>query len=68
MQTFKSKKAVWWSVGVAAVLIGFFVAALLLPSTGGPPGGDAPDVRVPAMRNVPDSADSPNLELETKDE
>lgn len=67
MKAFASKKAVWWSVGILVVVVGFFVAVLVLPGTSAPYGADSPNVNVPGMKNIP-SRDAPNLELETEEE
>ncbi len=68
MKAFQSKKAIWWSVGIMALLVGVFVWAVVLPGAQEPYGSDAPDVQVPSMRNVPDQPGTPNLQLETSEE
>jgi hypothetical protein len=68
MKPFKSNKALWWAICVLFVLGGVFVAAVYLPMNAEPYGGDAPDVQVPGMKNVPEGHDGPALELETRDE
>lgn len=68
MNPLKSKKAIWWSVGLFAVLIAVFFAAVIMPHSGEPYGSDAPDVRVPNMQNAPDRPGTHHLDLEVTDE
>jgi hypothetical protein len=63
MDSLKSKKAVWWGVGVLVLLAGVFAAAAFLPHTGKPYGSDAPDIQVPSMKNIP-NPDAHKLDLE----
>jgi hypothetical protein len=66
MNPFQSKKAIWWSVGVFLVVAGVFLAAIVLPTTAEPYGSDAPDVHVPAMKNVP-GEQAPRLKLDAEE-
>lgn len=68
MNRFKSKKAIWWSVGVFLVLGGFFVAAVILPSAGPPYGSDSPNLDLPSMRNTPENPGTHKLDVEVQEE
>jgi hypothetical protein len=66
---FKSKRALLWLGGIAILVVGFLVAAIVLPATAKAPGGGGPDVRVPRMENVPpEQAPKMKLELEKQPE
>jgi hypothetical protein len=54
MNPFQSKKSIWWGIGVSTLLLGVLVYAVFMPNIVQPYGSDAPDVRVPNMRNVPE--------------
>jgi hypothetical protein len=64
---FKSKRSILWLSGIAILVLGFLVAAIVLPTTGSAPGEGYPDIRVPKMENVP-SADAPRMKLELEGE
>jgi hypothetical protein len=64
---FNSKRSLLWLGGVAVLVLGFIVAAVILPATAPTPGTEGPDVRVPRMENVP-SADAPKMKLEVDKE
>jgi hypothetical protein len=64
MSPFQSKKAIWWSVGVFLVLIGVFVAAIVLPNAGQPYGSDGPDVDLPSMRNPPENPGTHKMDFD----
>lgn len=68
MNPFQSKKAIWWAVGVLLVLLGVFLASVILPHSGKPYGSDAPDVSVPRMKNAPEQPGTHRLDLEVSDE
>lgn len=62
---FRSKRATLWLGGLALLVVGFLVAAVVLPMTSPTPGAGGPDVQVPKMRNVPsDQAPKMKLDLE----
>ncbi len=62
MKPFMNKKSIWWLVGMAALVVGFLVVAML-PIREPVKGLDEPAVNVPSMENVPpDGA----LKLETE--
>lgn len=63
----KSKRAALWLGGVALLVLGFLVAAVVLPASSPTPGADAPDVQVPKMENVPPSDSKMKLDLEKKE-
>jgi hypothetical protein len=64
---FKSKRAILWLGGIAILVVGFLVAAVVLPTTAPTPGAGGPDVRVPRMENVP-SEQAPKIKLELEKE
>jgi hypothetical protein len=51
MNAIKGKQRVYWLTGVSVVILGFLVAALVLPNRKAPDPG--PQVDVPKMQNVP---------------
>jgi hypothetical protein len=51
MNAIKGKRRVYWLTGVSLVILGFLVAALVLPLRETPDPG--PHVDVPKMQNVP---------------
>jgi len=62
---FRSKRSVLWLGGIAALIVGFLVAAVLLPSTSPTPGAGGPEIQVPKMQNVPPS-DAPRMKLDVE--
>jgi hypothetical protein len=68
MNPLKSKKAIWWSVGLSVLLVGVFAYAVLVPNMVKPFGSDAPDIRVPNMRNVPEQPGALDLDVQGADE
>lgn len=64
---FKSKRSIFWLGGMAVLVLGFLVAAIVLPTTAPKPGATGPDVRVPRMQNVPPN-DAPRMKLEVEKE
>jgi len=65
---FKSKRALLWLGGIAVLILGFLVAAVVLPMATPTPGAGGPDIRVPKMQNVP-SDQAPKMKLQIpKDE
>ena len=63
-RAFFSKQSILWLVGVVVLVVGFVVAAVILPATSKTPGADRPDIQVPKMQNVPPAA-APKMQLET---
>jgi hypothetical protein len=64
---FRSKRAIFWLGGLALLVFGVLIAAVVLPMTAPAPGEGAPDVRLPSMQNVPsDEAPRMKLDLEKK--
>jgi hypothetical protein len=53
MKAFTDYRRLVWIGGVATLILGFIVAALVLPSTSDPTKGLGPGVNVPNMQNVP---------------
>jgi len=52
-RAFFSKKSLLWLTGVVVLVVGFVVAAVILPATSKTPGADQPNIQVPKMQNVP---------------
>ena len=65
MKPFKNKRSIFWLAGVFAVVVGFIVAAVVLPAREPIRGTDGPSVDVPRMENVP-SQNSPKLDLDSE--
>ena len=66
---FKTRRSLLWLGGIAVLILGFLVAAVVLPMTAQTPGAGGPDVHVPKMENVPsDRAPKMKLELPKNDE
>ena len=63
-RAFFSKKSLLWLTGVVVLVVGFVVAALILPATSKTPGADQPSIQVPKMQNVPPAA-APKMRLDT---
>lgn len=53
MKVFTDYRRLVWIGGIATLIVGFIVAALVLPSTSDPTKGLGPAVNVPKMENVP---------------
>jgi hypothetical protein len=64
---FKSKRAAFWLGGIAILVLGFLVVAIVLPSTTPTPGKGGPDIQVPRMENVP-SDRAPRMKLDVEEE
>lgn len=64
---FKSKRAIWWLGGIAVLVVGFLVLAVVLPATSPTPGTGGPDIQVPRMENVP-SEQAPKMKLDIQKE
>jgi hypothetical protein len=62
---FKSKKAFLWLAAVAVLMVSLIGGLMLLPAASPTKGTDGPDVRVPAMQNVPPEG-APKMRLETE--
>lgn len=64
---FKSKRSILWLGGVAALIFGLLLAAVILPASERTRGTDGPNVQVPKMENVPpDQAPKMKLDVEKK--
>ena len=64
---FKSTRAVLWLGGITLLVLGFLVAAVVLPATAPTPGQGGPDIHVPKMQNVPpEQAPKMKLDVEKK--
>jgi len=63
-RAFANKKSIFWLAGLFVLVVGFIVAAVVLPATSKTPGSDQPSIQVPKMENVP-PADAPKMRLET---
>jgi hypothetical protein len=53
VKAFTDYRRLVWVGGIATLILGFIVAALVLPSTSDPTKGLGPPVNVPKMQNVP---------------
>lgn len=62
---FQSKRAILWLGGIALLVLGLLVAAVVLPTTAPAPGAGGPDIHVPKMENVP-SDHTPKMKLEVE--
>lgn len=65
MKPFQNKRSVFWLAGVFAVVVGFIVAAMVLPNRKPIPGAEGPSVNVPRMQNVPPQ-NAPRLGVESE--
>lgn len=65
MKAFTDRRRAAWLVGLAVLIFGFVLAALLLPSLHDPMREAGPSVHVPRMQNVP--PDGERVKLETGD-
>lgn len=64
---FKNKRSLLWLSGITLLVLGFLVAAVVLPMTAPAPGSGSPDIRVPKMENVPpENAPKMKLDVEKK--
>lgn len=62
---FKSKRSIFWLGGIAVLVLGFLVAAIVLPTTSPTPGAGEPAIQVPKMENVPPE-NAPKMQLEVE--
>ena len=65
MKPFFNKRSILWLVGVAILVVGFLVLAVVLPARSPVKGGEGPSVDVPNMENVP-SENAPKMTLDTE--
>ncbi|HYQ43889.1 MAG TPA: hypothetical protein VER11_18035 [Polyangiaceae bacterium] len=63
-RAFPNKQSVFWLAGVFVLVVGFIVAAVVLPATSKTPGSEPPNIQVPKMQNVP-PAEVPKMRLDT---
>jgi hypothetical protein len=68
MKAFTDYRRALWLGAFAVLMVGFGLAALLLPSTSDPTRGLGPAVHVPKMQNVPPENARVNLDGERNDE
>jgi hypothetical protein len=66
MKAFTDKRRLLWLGGIAVLILGFLVAALVLPMTSDPMKGLGPAVHVPKMQNVPPEGQKLNLDTDRK--
>lgn len=62
---FKSSRAVLWLGGMVLLVLGFLVAAIVLPLTSPTPGKGGPAIHVPKMQNVPPEG-APRMKLDVE--
>ncbi len=66
MKAFTDYRRFLWLGGVAVLIVGFLVAALVLPSTKDPTENMGPSVNVPKMQNVPSDGERVKLDVDGK--
>lgn len=66
VKAFTDNRRLFWLGGIAVLIVGFLVAALVLPMTSDPMKGMGPPVHVPKMQNVPPDNQKLNLDTERK--
>ena len=64
MKPFMNKRSIFWLVGMALLVVGVLVIAML-PTQTPVKGLDETSINVPNMENVP-SENAPNLKLDTE--
>lgn len=62
---FRSTRAILWLCGVALLIIGLLVGAVVLPARAPVPGSGGPQIQVPAMQNLP-PAEAPKMKLDVE--
>jgi hypothetical protein len=67
MKAFTDYRRLFWLGGVATLILGFIVAALMLPMTSDPLQGIGPKVDVPKMQNVPRQDERVKLDVDKKE-
>ena len=66
MKAFRDHRRLFWLGGIATLIVGFIVAALVLPMTSDPMKGIGPAVNVPKMQNVPPDGERLKLDVDEK--
>jgi hypothetical protein len=66
MKAFTDKRRVFWLGGITVLIVGFLVAAFVLPQTSDPTKGLGPAVHVPKMQNVPPDGEKLKLDTDQK--
>jgi hypothetical protein len=66
VKAFTDYRRFFWLGGIAALVLGFIVLAVVLPTTSDPLKGLGPAVSVPKMQNVPAPSDRVKLEVDEK--
>jgi len=64
MKAFTDSRRFVWLAGIAILIVGFLVLALVLPSTSDPTRNMGPNVNVPKMQNVPPDGERMKLRVE----
>ena len=64
MKAFTDNRRLFWLAGIATLIVGFIVAAVLLPTTSDPLKDAGPAVNVPKLENVPPEGQRLKLEVE----
>lgn len=67
MNRFKSKKAIWWSLGLSCLVVGFLAYAIFAPHLATPLDGGDPAVDVPSMQNPPENSGALKLDVQDLD-
>src|SRR5690606_21519552 len=68
MNPLKSKKAIWWSIGFGALMLGVLAYTMFAPHVATPFDPGAPDVDVPSMRNTPDNPGALQIDVQDPEE
>jgi hypothetical protein len=67
VKAFTDYRRLLWLGGIATLILGFIVLALVLPATSDPTKGLGPAVNVPKMQNVPPADQRVTVEVEKHD-
>jgi len=66
MKAFTDNRRLFWLGGIAVLIVGFLVAAVVLPMTSDPMKGMGPAVHVPKMQNIPPDGQKLNFDTDRK--
>lgn len=68
MKIFTDSRRFFWLGGVAVLIVGFIVAALVLPTTSDPMKGMGPAVSVPKIKNIPPDGARVTLDVDKSEQ
>ena len=66
MKAFTDNRRLFWLGGIAVLIVGFLVAAVVLPMSSDPMKGIGPAVHVPKMQNIPPDGQKLNLDTDRR--